>query len=106
MALQRRELAGATLSAYTRASAQFSHSGNYDVIVSNAYGVVTSQLALLTVTLPPVTQTVWCDDFDANTAANWVMNRSSSDCRVTFNYDYAADGIPSAPTRPTVPRAG
>lgn len=90
-------LAGATLSSYTRGNAQFTHSGNYDVIVSNAYGAATSQLALLTVTLPPVLQTVWQDNFDANTAANWVMNRSSSDCRVTFNYDYAADGIPSAP---------
>ncbi len=90
-------LAGATLSTYTRANAQFGHSGNYNVIVSNANGVVTSQIALLTVTLPPVAQTVWLDNFDANTAANWVMNRSSSDCRLAFNYDYAADGIPSAP---------
>ena len=90
-------LASATLSSYTRANAQFAHSGNYDVVVSNAYGVATSQLALLTVTLPPVTQTLWQDNFDANTAANWVMNRSSSDSRVTFNYDYSADGIPSAP---------
>ncbi len=90
-------LAGATLSTYTRANAQFTHSGNYDIVVTNTYGAVTSQLALLTVTLPPVAQTVWLDNFDANTAANWVMNRSSSDSRVAFNYDYAADGIPSAP---------
>jgi len=90
-------LASATLSSYTRANAQFSHSGNYDVIVSNPYGVVTSQVALLTVTLPPVTQTMWRDDFDTNSAANWIMNRSSSDCRVAFNYDYSANGIPSAP---------
>jgi hypothetical protein len=90
-------LAGATLSSYTRANAQYAHSGNYDIVVSNAYGVATSQLALLTVTLPPVLQTLWLDNFDANTAANWAMNRSSSDCRVTFNYDYAADGISSAP---------
>jgi hypothetical protein len=90
-------LAGATLSTYTRANAQFTHSGNYDVTVANSYGVVTSQVALLTVTLPPVVQTVWLDNFDANTAGNWVMNRSSSDCRVAFNYDYAANGIASAP---------
>jgi Immunoglobulin domain len=90
-------LAGATLSNYTRANAQFAHSGNYDIVVSNAYGVATSQIASLTVTLPPVVQTLWLDNFDANTAANWVMNRSSSDCRVTFNYNYSADGISSAP---------
>ena len=90
-------LAGATLSSYTRSSAQFVHSGNYDVIVSNAYGMATSQVALLTVTLSPVVQTLWQDNFDANTAASWQVNRSSSDCRVSFNYDYAADGISSAP---------
>jgi len=91
------KLSGATLSSYTRTNAQFAHSGNYDVIVTNAYGAVTSQIALVTVTLSPVTQTLWQDNFDANTAANWVMNRSSSDSRVTFNYVYAAVGIPSAP---------
>ncbi|MFN7140700.1 MAG: immunoglobulin domain-containing protein, partial [Limisphaerales bacterium] len=31
-----------------------------------------------------------------NTAANWIVN-SRPDTRVTFNYDYALDGIPSAP---------
>jgi len=91
-------LAGATQSSFTRVTAQFSHSGNYDAVVSNAYGIVTSQVALAQVTLPPVTHTVWLDNFDANTAANWVMNRSSTDCRVTFNYDHAADGIPPSPS--------
>jgi hypothetical protein len=90
-------LAGATASSFSRVNAQFTHSGNYDVVVSNAFGMATSQVALLTVTLPPMLQTVWSDNFDANTAANWVMNRSSTDCRVTFNYDYAPYGIPSAP---------
>lgn len=90
-------LASATQSSYTRASAQFIHSGNYDVIVSNAYDEVTSQVALVIVTLPPVLQTVWLDNFDANTAANWTMNRSSTDCRLAFNYNYAPYGIPSAP---------
>ena len=90
-------LAGATLSSYTRANAQFTHSGNYDIVVTNGYGAVTSQVALLTVTLPPVAQTVWLDNFDANSAANWLVNRSSTDCRATFNYNYAANGIPPAP---------
>ena len=59
--------------------------------------MATSQVALLQVMLPPAVQAVWLDNFDANTAANWVMNRSSTDCRVTFNYNYATYGIPSAP---------
>jgi hypothetical protein len=90
-------LAGATASGYTRAGAQFPHSGNYQVVVSNAFGVVTSAVALLTVTLPPTLETVFTDTFDVNTAANWVTNRSSTDTRVTFNYNYANNGIASAP---------
>jgi hypothetical protein len=40
---------------------------------------------------------VFSDDFDTNTSANWTTNKSSSDTRITFHYDYAADGIPAAP---------
>ena len=90
------DLASATQSSLARNNAQPTNSGNYQVVVSNAFGVITSQVALVQVMLPPV-QTLFLDDFDANTAANWVMNRSSSDCRVTFNYNYAVYGIPSAP---------
>ena len=87
---------GATQSTYTRVGAQPAHSGNYSVIVSNAFDDVLSSNALLQVMLPPV-QTLFSDNFDVNTAANWVTNRSSSDCRVAFNYDYSVYGIPSAP---------
>jgi hypothetical protein len=90
-------LAGATASSFTRANAQFAHSGLYQVVVSNAFGAITSSTALLTVTLPPTLERVFADNFDANTAANWTVNRSSTDTRVTFNYNYAADGIPAAP---------
>jgi hypothetical protein len=89
-------IVGATQSTYTRSAAQFNHSGNYSVVVSNAFDDVTSQNALLQVMFPPV-QTLFSDNFDVNTAANWVTNRSSSDCRVAFNYDYSPYGIPSAP---------
>jgi Fibronectin type III domain len=43
------------------------------------------------------TQMLFLDNFDSDSAANWVLNSSSPNCRATFNYDYAADGIPSAP---------
>ena len=43
------------------------------------------------------TQTLFIDNFDTDTSANWIVNSSSSNCRTTFNYNYAADGIPSAP---------
>lgn len=88
------DLAGATGSSFTRTNAQPVHSGNYDVIVSNAFGMVTSQVALMEVRLSPM---LFEDNFDVNTVANWVANRSSTDTHVTFNYNYALDGIPSAP---------
>jgi len=90
-------LPGATASSYTRSNAQFAHSGIYDVVVSNAWGIDTSAPAVLEVGLPPVWQGAFGDDFDVNTASGWVTNRSSTDTRVTFNYNYATDGIPSAP---------
>ncbi|MFM2293894.1 MAG: hypothetical protein RLZZ350_307, partial [Verrucomicrobiota bacterium] len=46
-------LTGATNSAYTNASAQLSDAGNYTLIVTNAFGAVTSSVATLTVTSPP-----------------------------------------------------
>jgi hypothetical protein len=87
----------ATNSSYTRSSAQFFHSGLYDVVVSNAWGLAVSDAALLEVMLPQQWEPIFSDNFDVNTAANWVTNRSSADTRVTFNYNYAPDGIPTAP---------
>lgn len=40
---------------------------------------------------------VFSDSFDTDSSANWIINRSSADTLATFNYDYSADGIPSAP---------
>lgn len=46
-------LAGATLSTYTRTNAQTNDAGDYSVVVSNAAGSVTSIVAVLTVLVPP-----------------------------------------------------
>jgi len=89
-------LAGATSSSFSRANWQPVHSGNYDVVVSNAFGSVTSQVALVQVMLAPL-QTLFADNFDVNTAPGWIVNSSSADTRVTFNYNYAGDGIVTAP---------
>ena len=87
---------GATGTSLTRNFVQPTNSGNYQVVVSNAFGMATSQVALLQVMLYPL-QTLFLDNFDVNTANNWTTNRTSTDCRVTFNYNYAPNGIPSAP---------
>ena len=47
-------LVGATLSTYARPNSQPTDAGSYSVIVTNAYGMVISALATLTVILPPV----------------------------------------------------
>ncbi|HOX55590.1 MAG TPA: immunoglobulin domain-containing protein [Candidatus Paceibacterota bacterium] len=88
-------VAGATTSVLTRSPAQTSHSGNYDVVVSNAFGMATSQVATLVIYLYP--EVLYSDNFDVSTAGNWTLNRSSADTRVTFNWNYGALGIPSAP---------
>ena len=89
-------LSGATNFLFTRTNCLPAVSGNYVCVVTNAFGSVTSQVALLEVFLL-LPQSLFSDNFDANTAANWTTNRSSTDTRVTFNYNYGADGIPSAP---------
>ena len=47
-------LGGATASSYTVVNAQSGNAGSYSVIVTKAYGSITSSPALLTVILPPI----------------------------------------------------
>ena len=47
-------LAGASASSYTVANAQSANAGSYSVIITNAYGLITSSTATLTVILPPI----------------------------------------------------
>ena len=89
-------VAGATASSYLISNAQPTNSGNYSVVVSNPYGIATSQIALVEMMLPPA-QTLFSDNFDVNTVASWTTNRSSTDTRITFNWDYSLTGIASAP---------
>ena len=86
---------GATNLTINIASAQASNSGTYTLIVSNNAGAVTGSPLTLIVFPPQVT--VFSDNFDSNTATNWMVNRSSTDTFVAFNYNYAALGVPSAP---------
>ena len=76
-------------------NAQTNNSGNYALVVTNYAGSATSSVVSLTVY--PVQATVFADDFDVNTATNWIVNQSSGDTAVAFSFDYSALGITSAP---------
>jgi hypothetical protein len=88
-------ISNATNANYTVAGAQIINAGNYSVVITNTYGSATSSVVSLAVY--PVQTTIFSDSFDSNTAANWIVNKSSSDNSVTFNFDYSTLGIPSAP---------
>jgi hypothetical protein len=65
-------IGGATASSYTINNAQSSHAGNYQVVVSNSFGMVTSAVAVLAVnvTIPPLNGlAVWLRA-DAGTVIN------------------------------------
>ena len=89
------KITGATNASYTLTNAQTGGAGNYALIVTNSAGSVTSSPAWLVVY--PVQTTVFADNFDANTAANWNLNKSSSDTAAAFSFDYSTLGIPAAP---------
>lgn len=85
----------ATNSTYTLTNARVADSRDYWVVVTNAGGSVTSRVVSLTV-YPPQT-VIFADDFDSDTSGSWTVNKSSADTRISFNYDYASNGIASAP---------
>ena len=89
------KISGANTLPLAIASAQTNNAGSYSLIVTNLYGSATSSVVTLAVYPPQAT--VFADNFDANTATNWIVNKSSSDNAVAFNYDYSALGIASAP---------
>ncbi|MCX8090786.1 MAG: immunoglobulin domain-containing protein [Verrucomicrobiae bacterium] len=89
------KLAGATSNQLAFNPAQLNHAGDYFCVVSNAHGMATSRVVSLTVFPPQAT--VFLDTFDTDTSTGWQLNRSSSDTRATFAWDYSAMGIPPAP---------
>jgi len=86
---------GATTNFYNLTNAQTTNSGYYALIVTNASGSVTSSPISLLVY--PQEVAIFADNFDVNTATNWILNRSSTDSSATFAFDYSALGIPSGP---------
>ncbi len=89
-------ISGATATNYTLSNIQTSQAGSYMLVAANASGTATSSPAILTVN--PIYNTVFSDNFDVNSSANWTLSTSSTtNNRATFAYDYSGIGIPSAP---------
>ena len=86
---------GATNPVLNLVNVQTNQAASYALIVSNSLGSITSSVVSLRVY--PLQATVFADNFDANTATNWIYNKSSADTQVTFAFDYSTLGIPSAP---------
>ncbi|MDB6056640.1 MAG: glycoside hydrolase family 25, partial [Verrucomicrobiales bacterium] len=88
-------IAGATNSTFTLTNIQTTSAGSYTAVVTNTVGTTTSGVALLTVNQPFLT--AYSENFETNNSANWTINTSGTDNRVTFAYDYSVIGIPAAP---------
>jgi GH25 family lysozyme M1 (1,4-beta-N-acetylmuramidase) len=89
------DVSGATNPAINITNTQLTDAGNYSLVVTNVSGSATSSVVSLTVYPPQAT--VFFDNFDANTTTSWIVNQSSSDSAVAFNFDYSTLGIPAAP---------
>ncbi len=88
-------ISGATNLSLTLTNIQASNAGSYTIVVTNSSGSVTSSIAKLTVNA--FYTPVFADNFDVNSSSNWTLNRSSTDTRMIFAYDYSGLGIPAAP---------
>lgn len=85
-------LGGATNDFYTVANCQPPDAGSYSVVVTNAFGARTSQVARLTVDLPlPPLQLVFADDFETNSAARWSVFQGSANGISDFTTNWAFD---------------
>jgi GH25 family lysozyme M1 (1,4-beta-N-acetylmuramidase) len=90
-------LPGVTTATLALANVQTNNSGLYSVVVTNAAGTLTVTSKPVSLLVYPPQATLFADNFDANTATNWIQNKSSADTAVNFNFDYSTAGIPSAP---------
>jgi len=88
-------IVSATNTTLTISNLTSGNAGGYTVVITNSYGSLTSGVATLVVNgfFTPV----FTDDFDSDTSASWTLNRSSTDSRATFAFNYASLGIPAAP---------
>lgn len=88
-------LSGATDATLALSNVTTNQAGTYSLVVTNNSGSATS--SPVTLTVYPLQTVVFADNFDTNSAAQWLVNNSSSDNAAGFSFDYSKLGIPSAP---------
>ncbi len=84
-------IAGATTSSYTRTNVQTADAGNYSVVITNAYGTITSSNAALTVTILPPTITTQPQNStnNAGTTANFSVTATGT---APLSYQWKKNG--------------
>ncbi|MFN7138115.1 MAG: immunoglobulin domain-containing protein [Limisphaerales bacterium] len=87
------DIPGATSNVLTIHGVQPNQAGSYSVRVSNGGGTITSATANLTVIVPQVFHTLFQDDFDTDSSANWLVfagSGSGADHTVDWAFDYSS----------------
>jgi uncharacterized repeat protein (TIGR03803 family) len=94
-------ITGATNSLYTINHIQTSQAGNYSVVVANAYGSVTSSVAMVTVTVAPTTPNItWANPLAITYGTALGANQLNATASVpgSFGYTPAAGTVLNAGT--------
>ena len=89
-------LSGATSASYTNSSVTGGDAGNYDVVVANSCGSVTSAVAVLTVTGPPtITAQPQSVTTNAGSAATFSVTAGGT-APLAYQWRFAGANVPSA----------
>jgi len=84
-------IAGATGSTYKLVNVQPANAAAYSVFITNNSGSATSSNAVLVVNPQPVLQTVFVDNFDVDSSADWNLFQASANNISDFTTNWAFD---------------
>jgi hypothetical protein len=92
-------LAGATTEVYSKAAAVMADAGNYDVVVTNAYGAVTSQVVSVTINPaepPTIDQQPLSRFVYPGGTASFAVTLSAGTQPLTYQWKHAGTNLPGA----------
>ena len=89
-------ISGATTNVLNITAATIANSGNYDLVVTNAYGSVTSSVAVLTIAVPPaITGSLTNQTVECGGSANFTVNVSGTP-PLSYQWSLNSAGISGA----------